>query len=90
MKKTFDSKKVVKKVVKKEVTKFQIGELLWLNVQRRIPDMKYNKAKWIRPCKIVSMSRGGLFELAYKVNNKFVKYDCIHPQFLKRFCGEPL
>ena len=41
MKKTFD----LKKVGKKEVTKFQVGELLWLYVQRRIPDMKYNKAK---------------------------------------------
>ena len=86
MKKTFD----LKKVGKKEVTKSQIGELVWLNVQRQIPDIKYNKAKWVGPCKIVSMSRGGLFELLYKVNNKYVKYDCIHPHFLKRFCGEPL
>ena len=39
--KTFD----LKKVGKKEVTKFQVGELVWLNVQRRIPDMKYNQAK---------------------------------------------
>ena len=86
MKKTFD----LKKVGKKEVTKFQIGEFVWQNVQRWIPDMKYNKAKWVGPCKIVSMSRGSLFELSYKVNNKFVKYDCIHPQLFKRFCGEPL
>ena len=67
-KKTFDSKKVSKK----EVAKLQVAEILWLNVQRRIPDMKYNKAKWVGPCKIVSMSRGGLFELSCKVNNKFL------------------
>ena len=81
MKKTFDSKKVGKK----EVTKFQVGELVWLNVQRQISDMKNNKVKWVGPCKIVSMSRGGLFELSCKVNNKFVKYHNIHPQFLKVF-----
>ena len=52
--------------------------------------MKYNKAKWVGPCKVVSMSKGGLFELSYKVNGEFIKYDHIHPQFLKRFCGEPL
>ena len=45
MKKTFNSKKVGKK----EVTKFQIGELVWLNVQRLIPDMNYNKPKWVGP-----------------------------------------
>ena len=43
MKKTFD----LKKVSKREVTKKQIGELVWLSVQRLIPDMKYNKAKWV-------------------------------------------
>ena len=52
--------------------------------------MKYNKAKWVGPCKKVSISKGGLFELAYEVNKAFVKYERIHPQFLKRFCGEPL
>ena len=86
MKKTFD----LRKVGKNEVTKFQVRELVCLDLQRRIPDMKYNKAKWVGPCKIVSMSRGGLFELSNEVNNKFVKYDCIHAQFLQRFCSEPL
>ena len=79
-----------KKVGCKEVDKFQIGELVWFNVQRRMPDMKYNKAKWIGPCKVVSVLDGGLFELSYKVNSKFIKHDCIHPKFLNRFCGEPL
>ena len=86
MKDTFDKKKVGRK----DVNKFQIGELVWFGVQRRLPDMKYNKAKWAAPCKVVSMSKGGLFELSYEVNGEFIKYDCIHPQFLKRFCGEPL
>ena len=52
--------------------------------------MKYNKAKWIGTCKVVSVLGGGLFELSYEVNGKFIKYDCKHPQLLKRFCGEPL
>ena len=52
--------------------------------------MKYDKAKWVGPCKILSISKGGLFMLTYKVTKAFVKYECIHPQFLKRFCGEPL
>ena len=69
---------------------FQTGELVWFNVQRRMPDMKYNKAKWIGPCKVVLVLDRGLFELSYKVNGEFIKYDCIHPQFLKRFYGEPL
>ena len=30
-------------------------------------------------------SIGGLFKLSSKVKNKFDKYDCIHPKFLKRF-----
>ena len=81
MKETFDKKKVGCK----EVDKFQIGELVWFNVQRRMPDMKYNKAKWIGPCKVVLVSDGGLFKLSYEVNGKFIKYDCIHPQFLRGF-----
>ena len=86
MNETFDKKKVGCK----EVDKFQIGELVCFNVQRRMPDMKYNKAKWFGPCKVVSVYKGGLFKLSYEVNGKFIKYDHIHPQFLKRFCGEPL
>ena len=86
MKETFDNKKVGCK----EVDEFQTGELVWFNVQRRMPDIKYNKAKWIGPCKVVSVLDGGLFELSNKVNGKFIKYDCIHPQFLKRFHKEPL
>ena len=86
MKETFDKKKVGRK----DVDKFQTGELVWFNVQRRMPDMKYNKAKWIGPCKVVSVLDRGLFELSYEVNGEFSKYNRIHPQFLKRFCGEPL
>ena len=86
MKETFNNKKVGCK----EVYKFQTGELVWFNAQRRMPDMKYNKAKWIGPCKVVSVLDGGLFELSYEVNGKFIKYNFIHLQFLKRFCGEPL
>ena len=51
MKETFDKKKVGHK----DVDKFQTGELVWFNIQRRMPDMKYNKAKWIGPCKVVSV-----------------------------------
>ena len=54
MKETFDKKKVGCK----EVDKFQIGELVWFNVQRWMPDMKYNKAKWIGPCKVVLVFDG--------------------------------
>ena len=86
MKETFNKKKVGRK----DVDKFQTWELVWFNVQRQMPDMKYNKAKWIGPCKVVSVSNGSLFELLYEVNGKFIKYNRIHPQFLKRFCGEPL
>ena len=43
MKDTFDKKKVGCKAI----NEFQVGELVWFNVQRRMPDMKYNKAKWI-------------------------------------------
>ena len=85
MKETLDRCKV-----HKEIVEFQIGELVWFNIQRQIPDLKYNKAKWVGPCKIVSISKGDLFEFAYKVNKEFVKYERIHPQFLKRFYGEPL
>ena len=50
MKETFDRRKV-----HKEIVEFQIEELVWLSIQRQIPDMKYNKAKWVGPCKIVSI-----------------------------------
>ena len=46
-----------------------------LEVQRQMPDMKYNKAKWIGPCKVVSVLDGGLFELFYEVNGEFIKYN---------------
>ena len=82
MKDNFD-----KKVGCKDIDKFHTGELVWFNVQRRMPDMKYNKAKWIGLCKVVSVLDGGLFELLYEVNGKFIKYNCIQLQFLKQFCG---
>ena len=85
-KETFDTKKAGHL----EVSKFMVGELVWFNVQRQIPDMKYNKAKQAGPCKIISASHEGLFKLAYKVNNEFFKYKHILSQFSKRFCGEPL
>ena len=51
LKETFDKKKVGRK----DVDKFQTGELIWFKVQRRMPDMKYNKAKRIGPCKVFSV-----------------------------------
>ena len=42
---TFDKKKVDCK----GVDKFQIGEIVWFNIQRQMQDMNYTKAKWIRP-----------------------------------------
>ena len=54
MKETFNRLKV-----HKEIVDFQIGELVWFNIQRQIFDMKYNKAKWVGPCKIVSISKKG-------------------------------
>ena len=74
MKDTFNKKKVGCK----DVNKFQAGELVWFNIPRQIPERYYNKAKWVGPCKVVSVSNGGLFEL-YKVNGKITKYNCIHP-----------
>ena len=78
-----------KKVGKKEVTKFQMEFLYGLRTKMDPRHEKQqSKVGWtMQDC---YMSRGGLFELAYKVNIEFVKYDCIQPQFLKRFCGEPL
>ena len=60
------------------------------NIQRWMPDIKYNKAKWNDPCKVVLVSDGGLFELSNDVNGKFIKQNRLHTQFPKRFCGEPL
>ena len=50
MKETFNRRKV-----HKEIIEFQIGGLVWLNILRQIPDMKFNKAKWVGPCKISSI-----------------------------------
>ena len=81
MKDTFNKKKVGCK----DVNKFQTGELVWFNVQRRSPDMKNNKAKWVGPCKVISVSNEGLLEYSYKMNGKFTKDDFIHPQTLSSF-----
>ena len=86
MKETFDKKKVVHK----DVYKFYIGDFVWFNIQIWILNMKYNKANWIGPCKVVSVLFGGLFNFLYEVNGKFIRYNHIHPKFLKLFCGEPL
>ena len=58
MKETFDKKKVGCK----DFEKFQTGELLCFTVQRQMPDMKYNKDKWIGPCIVISVLDRGLFE----------------------------
>lgn len=62
---------------------------MWFNLQRQIHDLNYNKARWVGPCSMSSL-KGSLIELEHKVNKVFVNYECIQPQFLKRFCGELL
>ena len=71
MKETFDRRKV-----HKEIDKFQIGELVWFNIQRQIPDMKYNKAKWIGHRKV-----GSVLHMVFRVDVKGdqqVKSSCIY------------
>ena len=54
MKETFDKKKVGCK----EVNKFHTGPTCVVYRTKRMPDMKINKAKWIGPCKVVSVLDG--------------------------------
>ena len=70
--------------------KFHTKELVWFNIQRQMPKMRYKKAKWIGPCKVVLVSDRGMFNLSFGVNGKFINYDCTRPPLPKMFCGEPL
>ena len=73
-----------------EVTEFQIGDLVWFFVKKRMPDMKCNKVKYIGPCSVVSVLDRSLLKFLYEVNDKNIKHNRLHPQFYKRCCKEPL
>ena len=70
MKETFNRRKV-----HKEIVEFQIGIFCVVQYTKKNPWYEINKAKWVGPCKIVLISNGSLFELAYKVNKGDVKYE---------------
>ena len=55
-KETFDTKKVGYK----EVSNFMVDRLVGSKMQRQIPEMRCNKAKWVCLCKIRSVSQGVL------------------------------
>lgn len=78
----------LKKVGTREVTDFKVGDLVWINVHRRLKSKGKGGLHWEGPCEIVEKSLGGLFNLEYKTGISTVKFNRIHPQFLKPFRGE--
>ena len=68
--------------------KYCVGDLVWMNVHRRIQSKQKGSLHWEGPCKIVSILAGGLFNLVYKTNTSFVRFNRVHGQFLKPFNGE--
>ena len=79
----------LKKVKNLNLPEFKVGDLVWINIHRRTKSLGKGTLHWEGPCIIISKSLGGgLFNLEYKTGFSLVKFNRIHPQFLKPFNGE--
>ena len=84
MKLAFDKKKVGKRLV----TNFILGDHVWMDVWRYVKTKGKGGVKWIGPCLITLVRPGPLFDVSYRTETSELLYQRVSPQFLKVYNGE--
>ena len=78
-----------RKYVKKTVPySFVVGDVVLMNVKRRLSDLKNVGVRWIGPCTIVYERPGKLYDIEYECEGQVTKYLRVHPEFLKLYLGQ--
>ena len=44
--------------------------------------------KWICPCTVYKVDEGLMYYIEYKTEGSLIKFQKVHPQFIKKFIGE--
>ena len=78
-----------KKYVKKAGThQFAIGNVVLMNIKKRVKDIKNVGVRWIGPCTVVYERPGNLFDIEYECEGQVLKYLRVHPEFLNCMQGK--
>ena len=74
-----------KKVNKKKMNTFGIGNQVWFNMKHQIADKKKYTSQWIVLCEVMATPIGGLYTLKMKTKDSAMIFNWIHPQFLNHY-----
>ena len=80
--KEYFDRKYVKKV---SPHNFVVGDIVLMNIKKRIRDIKNVDVSWIGPCTMVYERPGKLFDVEYNCEGKVTKYLRVQPEFLKLY-----
>ena len=67
---------------------FVVGDVVLMNIKKRLSDIKNVGVRWIGPCTVVYERPGKLYDIKYKCEGKVLKYFRVHPEFLKLYLGQ--
>ena len=70
-------------VKKSQPHNFVVGDIVLINVKKRIEDIKNVGVQWIGPCTVVYKRPGQLYDIKYKCEGSTIKYLEVHPEFIK-------
>ena len=84
VKRNFDRKFVKKR----QPHNFVVGDIVLMNVKKRIKDIKNVEVQWIGLCTVVYKRPNQLYDIKYKCEGSTIKYLRVHPEFLKLYIGQ--
>ena len=75
-------------VKKRQQHNFVVGDIVLMNVKKRIKDIKNVGVQWIGPCTVVYKRPGQFYDIEYKCEESTIKYLRVHPKFFKLYVGK--
>ena len=84
LKEYFD-RKFVKKT---QPQNFVGGDIVLMNIKKKMKDIKNVGVQWIGPCTVVYKRPGQLYDIEYEYEGSTVKDLRVHPKFLKLYVSQ--
>ena len=75
-------------VKKRQPHNFVVGDVVLINVKKKIKDIKNVGVQWIGLCTKVHKRSGQLYDIKYKCEGSTLKYLRLHLEFLKLYVGQ--
>ena len=66
---------------------FVVGDVVLMNIKKRLSNIKNVGVCWISPCTVIYEQPGKLYDIEYKCKGNVMKYFRVHPEFLKLYLG---